>query len=1551
MSITYTKKTLDSLDDNSIIKPSSYEGAINFPLEKLRPREFELLTYFTIQQVIYHEGKWMDFSHIELLGGVRDNGMDCVFKEDGVNVGVIQCKHTSKNIALAKTILAKEILKFLLYALKTPSLLPNADKFKYLIFASSGLRKEAEELINDFNHLMPKEPKLKKWVNDVIIQHATLKSLGTYDDVYENLHNLLHEISVSRLPQEDFDLLLNKSYNTVVLRKFFTLRSVINPEIFREILDQRFSTSISLEAAEKYADLASFDLANLPPYFGSLSSTHIERPETTQLYNWVLGDLPTTKLGLAVLEANAGLGKTIVFRDLYHKLVEANIPVLAIKADRYYADNRMALEEKLFQKRGIEIENVLSILLQENHKIVVLIDQLDALSLTLSTQRDYLLTYNRLVTELIRQPGIRVVLSVRSFDLNYDADLRAYKSNKYHQVRLSSLPKTEVKKVLSSYEIKGYGEPLLDLLVIPNNLNTFCKISSLTTLKRNQLNSLRDLHQALWDDLMKITSEMNLQLKELLYEVGQAMFRQERITVPNIYKDSFTREIEFLASRNIIIEDVKGIQFFHQTFYDFVFAKQFVERGQSLLDYLQKKGQSLYVRQVVKMVLEYLREFNPEQYFKTLTKIVSSPKYRFHIKLLAIGTLAIQMEPFPKEKQIFKKYIFHNLTYLDAFLTSVQSHGWLQFLIVENVLWENLNPIKKWRHKIQSILPSRISQYPWLQKMLGKSYENEIELRRHLVLRILQNNSHQSLEIVIDFLYKLSGRDEFKGLVQSVLINIDRWENERLLSLFDEYIPYEDDYNTRHDNFWFYQILGEVVKHHLRFCLVKLSFIIQKLFSRKDYSIELGYDLDKFLKNMSEQYPKETFFFLFEMMKKIVDLNKIEDSNEKINTSLYKAKYFSDLNFVGSVRSNADEVLFDIMKDYLDSASKVDVDWTNKFYQENKTSDSIPVLKLCAIVLESNPSHFREEAFEFISIIHGKGGLNDWDNKFQYLLRKLIGSTFSFFSNKQISEIKKILFSIKHPTELSVYTDNDDKKHIVNSNGKKQYLFLLAIPESQLRKHRELWKRFQELCRKFKSLSIEPLNESRIRTYGVGGPLKPTAYPKMNFKNWKASMLKYGDDYKRDRYLDPTRGGKSEHAKAFKEQVVERPEYFYPLIVSLFEENLYAQEYLVYGIWGLVEGKFEPQKVLELFKLLIQKGIKEENIHMCTYFCQYFIQNSLMDVQVMTYLAHLFDTLPNPDKIYNPNDLEFESLNTKKSAVLIKIMQSSYNPDFKDIIYQTVDKAIQEASPIIHAALISHSVNLYKLDKNYAFKTFIAASETESTEVLKCSFYSAKYFLSEFFDAMETYFYKILEREELHENGIPLITIAYLLEYGENLESQRLMDLAFDAGEKSVCAILTTTEHYLFKDDKLQPNALKLLYRCLEIKGDDIASRFSGLILRKFKLENFSEVFSFLQSYMKSSHADKEPRYLLNYITQCSKQFPHECLDLMKDSLHIGHGDIQKRGFVDKEPVQAILAIYSALNMHPENQQKALNTTLDLFDYLLLNNRFRHHATEAVNQL
>ncbi len=121
--------------------------------------------------------------------------------------------------------------------------------------------------------------------------------------------------------------------------------------------------------------------ALLRQHENTIQGIHIDRSATMAVAEWAQDTGSREQLGL--LLDRAGSGKSAVMRDLMEQLEAAGVAVLGIKADRQLTgvDTDEALQERLRLP-----EPVLGLLtrLAEVERVVVLIDQVDALSLSLS---------------------------------------------------------------------------------------------------------------------------------------------------------------------------------------------------------------------------------------------------------------------------------------------------------------------------------------------------------------------------------------------------------------------------------------------------------------------------------------------------------------------------------------------------------------------------------------------------------------------------------------------------------------------------------------------------------------------------------------------------------------------------------------------------------------------------------------------------------------------------------------------------------------------------------------------------------------------------------------------------------------------------------------------------------------------------------------------------------------------------------------------------------------------------------------------------------------
>lgn len=1511
-------------------KPSLLRADRNVPFERLHYLDFEDLTYFTIKHRIEKDGPWEGFDEIRLLGGVKDQGRDCSLHRNGQVHGVIQCKHSAKASVLGKTKFIKEILKFLLFAVKDPRLLPVPSDFTYYILASGGVNSETQTLIDQFNEDILLEDHLSKWVEEILQQFSSLKPLDSYANVKERLHYLLAQIAVKQLLSRDIDMLLQETYNSVVKNRFFQLQPVVATEDIKALLKRK--DEISYDQALRYLNSASFDFRQIKSHFGEQTNTHIVRKVTGEVYAWVLADLSLNQENIAILEANAGMGKSVVFKDVYKLALKDEIPVLTIKADKCFAEDRIFLSRKLFQREHVDFDSLIEALREKHQKIIVLVDQIDALSQTLSSNRSFLTTYNRLIDDLSRYPEVRIIVSVRSFDLNYDSELSIYKKARYSCFQLQPLPRESVTKILDQYGAKQYSDSFIELVSIPNALNIFCQLRNKKSRNLDNLKNLNDLNNALWEDIIDKASEQHLNVIPVIYQIARKMYSEGG---PYLQDISQTPEVKFLKSHSLITQDQRGLQFFHQTFYNYVFARYFVETEQDLCRYVIDKGQSLYIRSTIKMVLEFLRDASHNSYIQTLKRFLSSKSYRFHLQVLVLQSLSMEEAPTKEELKIFDTIIHPDITFFEVFTEQVLSRNWLNHLIQGNIILQNLD----YKTSGWSVIVRRM---PW--RLENKKETVVAEKRYRIGIQILLNNVRLHSDLIIGFLMQLPEDYSNKAeVIQRVLIALDDWKNPILKGLFKTYIPFEGEESyeaTLNRNFWYFQCLQRIAVYHAEFVIDEIEPKLFKEFLDNYYYSGLGYEYQEVIKKIMEHHPQHSLEFFLHLMIETVQANPIPLEVGTYETPLIHGNHFTEAGFQRHSK-NADDEIFEFLMS-ISSNLVSDLDWFSTQFEKYKHSNLIPLLTwlLCNLTLCVNK--YRKEALELLEIIHEKNGFKGYDNAFQLVSRQLIAVLFPLLDQTQQERLTAIIFSVSHPYELRTYQDGDQKVHTLEIYGKKLYLFLEAIPLTHRIEQPRLQKRYQELSRKFGDLHIQAMDVHRGGVTGVGPPLKANAYENMTFEQWLISMHKFDDNYRRPRTSG--KGGIDHHSREFEKQVAARPIKYFPFVEAIALENKVAISYQIAGIQGLANATYDPYPLLSLFKEIIKRAASDWILYPLIQLAEYFNRQQHFDQTVFDFLKNL---ALSGRKFLRTEEYEpLKDDDAIRAFATTAVINSNYHDEVKNEIFQVVETNAKAPIPTLQISILSGLAYLNRLNPARAFKIFKTLTQTADLELLKNSIWSAQFYLQNFGDQLDYYFEKILKREELHEHGVVLITKYWLFH-----RSTPFLQRAIVAGDKARGAIVYTLEHHLFKNGVLQEKPFQLLIDLLSYDGKVLAQKYSGMILRLFKPSNFKAVLPFLKAYIQSEHIKSEPRYLVMYLKQSAREYPIECLELMEQCLPFRPISIQHRGYMDKEPIQAVLAIFSSL--HKKERQTTIynERILNLFDKLLQNQMHRHSTLEAINTL
>jgi hypothetical protein len=441
--------------------------------------------------------------------------------------------------------------------------------------------------------------------------------------------------------------------------------------------------------------------------FGSLAGSHIERPVVKEITEWMLATGDPQK-NIAVLLDGPGRGKTVVLRDVLAKLEKQNIVTLAIKADRQLTD--LSPGRHLHECAGVAlpapVEDVVRWVARSQTKpVVILLDQVDALSLSMTREPYALEVITHVVERLQGLHNVRVLLSCRTFDLNTTPTLRDLDIRQKFQI--PDLSKDEISKVLDKVGVRyqDLAPPAQKLLQAPLHLDLFARViekqqekGTVTTQLRN-VRTLQDLYHIIWErSVLSPDAPVSSQDRtEVIQRIVLQMEKDERTSAPFfIFDDADLKHLKpavlFLESQGILQKENTGSNwnFLHQTFYDYAYARFFVASGQSLSQKVFSSPQGLSERPLLQHVLGFLRSTNPQEYERELMalgidELFEHPNLRKHLRHMLrqwFGTL-----PQPNEIEWNRvRRMLRNSELRMKFLTAAgRNEGWFSRLAEEHI--------------------------------------------------------------------------------------------------------------------------------------------------------------------------------------------------------------------------------------------------------------------------------------------------------------------------------------------------------------------------------------------------------------------------------------------------------------------------------------------------------------------------------------------------------------------------------------------------------------------------------------------------------------------------------------------------------------------------------------------------------------------------------------------------------------------------------------------------------------------------------------------------
>ena len=1251
-----------------------------------------------------------------------------------------------------------------------------------------------------------------------------------------------------------------------------------------------------------------------------IEKSFIAMPEIEQITDFINSE--NYDDNLLVLTGKAGIGKTAILSKIQSTLQDNNNVYLSIKSDQFEIDSK----ESLSSFFGVTDILLAIKKLTRKEKVIVLIDQLDALSLSMSSNKKVINIILEFIEQLKYILNVKVIVSIREYDLKNDPLFKSLDNTNIIDTKLLNFDYVSNKLRSFVKESAKLNNTLIELLRTPLHLSIFIELypkdNSCISIK-----TLQDLYNKFWEQKIQ-DRNLDKTLRQntilLLKSIVNKMNDLNKIEVPKLYfEDDFKDEVSFLLSRNILKEENKKISFFHQTFYDYVFARDFVQKDISLYKYILTTNQDLNIREQFKQIVQFLRGTDEDKYLLEIENILYSDDIRFHLKLLLINCLGSLENP-SNEEFIFLRKLFEDYQdYQKYFFESWISSDWIKYF--KEADFFNSDCFKKY------------NLYNKLEIFVNKEQD--------LVFDILDNCQYE---------------DKIKnnGII-NCLNRLDKFDNNSFEVLKKYYnLLFEGD--IRH--YELIRIYKKVFLYDKEYAINLFFYFLNKRIDEVDDHDKkelLDHDWYEIFEFLIEQKDVSIFQKLLEAIQKISEKFKYEHSKKEV---IVTDNVFDSLMWQFESLHNSTWGLYGKTLKKVSQLALDDKEMFLKLIEPYQKSNYLSIITFLIFGYAKNFNEYKEEILSLFTNLKFLEEISfDQDNGYELAL--LLKKSFDSFKDEEQEKIFSTITQINPKLQNTIFSAKWDSKPVYKGTLRdlQKYQFLYQLEIKDIKKFGYL-KKFQELQRKFHWYKLKKPHKAEGGF--VGTPLNNNVYNKMSVNNWLQSMKVFDGANSRKNLDNILKGGKTEHHRQFEKEVSENPDRFFDLLLKLKDKNIHP-DYMSAGINGLMSIEYDGKKILELVHCYFDvdnKWLKRTILKAI----EYLIRNRKFDISLIEFLE------VNKDIKYEGlirDDKKFQTIHDHMSSSInsfegdfAELLPLVYKYVFKDEkskerVLNLINEVIDKNVDFVIFGLMRTIGNIESVDKTL-FKELLLKI-IQKDKIGQVAIYSLQNFhylyinklilKDEFIEYIEkcVSFLDILNDKEKSRyiSNLGMFLFYYYLNDTDKV-FEELLNKAVTANNQIIHGIL----HQIFEVE-LQSNdkekVEKSKHYILKFKNDEENEYFYTLDLNKMVGLGFIQNdFDFIKNLSTSLNVRREVKAFIEYLqdeyhkdTSISERIFELIGNIIKNI-----DSIEENGYYDSRPLIEFILELNTRTKSDEKKKEILN----LIDKFLESDKLRYSTKSAI---